>query len=71
MTGYTGDLRTLFELRNAKEANELFLSAFGQQRPLDEAMLLEMQLQLTHGTYDTRCYQLGERPGTYRGATTM
>ena len=25
VTSYTGDLRTLFEIRNAKEANELYL----------------------------------------------
>lgn len=66
VTGYTGDLRTLFELRNAKEANELLLRSFGARRPLDEALLKEMQLQLTHGTYDTRRWQLGERPGTYK-----
>ena len=36
VTSYTGDLRTLFEIRNAKEA------------------------------YDTRRYQLGERPGEYK-----
>lgn len=66
VTSYTGDLRTLFELRNAKEAHELFLTAFNERRPLDEALILQMQLQLTHGTYDTRRYQLGERPGEYK-----
>lgn len=66
VTSYTGDLRTLFEIRNAKEAYELFLKAFGEKRPLDEAFLKELQLQLTHGTYDTRRWQLGERPGQYK-----
>ena len=28
VSSYTGDLRTLFEIRNAKEAQELFLYAF-------------------------------------------
>ena len=28
VTSYTGDLRTLFEIRDAKDANELLLSAF-------------------------------------------
>ena len=28
VTSYTGDLRTLFEIRNGKEAYELFLDAF-------------------------------------------
>lgn len=66
VTSYTGDLRTLFEIRNAKEANELFLLAFRDRRPLDEALIREFQLQLTHGTYDPRRWQLGERPGEYK-----
>lgn len=66
VTSYTGDLRTLFEIRNAREANELFLCAFRDKRPLNEAFIQELQLQLTHGTYDTRRWQLGERPGTYK-----
>lgn len=36
VTSYTGDLRTLFEIRNAKEANELLLSAFNEKRPLHQ-----------------------------------
>ncbi len=66
VTSYTGDLHTLFEIRNAKEAHELFLCAFREKRPLDEAFLRELQRQLTHGTYDTRRWQLGERPGEYK-----
>jgi Fic family protein len=66
VTGYTGDLRTLFEIRNAKDANELFLTAFGERRPLDEGLIKEFQFKLTQNTYDTRRYQLGERPGEYK-----
>ena len=66
VTSYTGDLRTLFEIRNAKEAHELFLCAFQEKRPLDENFIRELQLQLTHGTYDARRWQLGERPGEYK-----
>ncbi len=63
---YTGDLRTLFEIRNAKEAYELFLCAFRDRRPLDESFIKELQFCLTKKTYDTRCWQLGERPGEYK-----
>ena len=35
ITAYTGDLRMLFEIRNAKEAYELFLCAFRDRQPLD------------------------------------
>ncbi|MBS1420078.1 MAG: Fic family protein [Oscillospiraceae bacterium] len=66
VTSYTGDLRTLFEIRNAKDANELFLSAFGEKLPLDEHLVKEFQKRLTLNTYDTRRYQLGERPGEYK-----
>lgn len=66
VTSYTGDLRTLFEIRNAKEANELFLVSFNVRRPIDESLLKEFQYQLTQNTYDTRRYQLGERPGEYK-----
>ena len=66
VTSYTGDLRTLFEIRNAKEANELFLRAVRERRALDAAFVKELQLQLTPGTNDTRRWQLGERPGEYK-----
>lgn len=66
VTGYTGDLRTLFEIRNAKSAYDFFLSSFGAGRPLDEAFLLRMQKLLTRNTYDSRRYALGERPGRYK-----
>ena len=66
VTSYTGDLRTLFEIRNAKESHELFLQAFQERRPLDAKLVLDFQRQLTHGPYDTRRWQLGERPGEYK-----
>lgn len=66
VTSYTGDLRTLFELRNAKVANEFFLSSFGNRSPFDEAFIKELQRLLTQNTYDTRRYQIGERPGEYK-----
>jgi len=66
VTAYTGDLRTLFEIRNAKEAYEMFLCAFQEKRPLDETFIKELQLCLTQNTYDTRRWQLGERPGEYK-----
>ena len=66
VTSYTGDLRTLFEIRNAKDANELFLTAFHAKRVFNEALIMEFQYLLTQNTYDTRRWQLGERPGEYK-----
>lgn len=66
VTSYTGDLRTLFEIRNAKDANELFLEAFEEKRPFTVALLKKFQKRLTQNTYDTRRWQLGERPGEFK-----
>ncbi len=66
VTAYTGDLRTLFEIRNAKLANELFLTSFGEKRRMDETLVKEFQKLLTMNTYDARRWQLGERPGEYK-----
>jgi len=66
VTSYTGDLRTLYEIRNSKEAYEFFLNVFRDKRPLDETLVKEFQRLLTQNTYDTRRYQLGERPGEYK-----
>ncbi|MCD8314398.1 MAG: Fic family protein [Firmicutes bacterium] len=66
VTAYTGDLRTLFEVRNAKEAYEFFLSSFAEKTPFDEAFIKKLQRLLTQNTYDERRYRLGERPGEYK-----
>jgi len=66
VTSYTGDLRTLFEISNAKDANEFLLSSFNEKRLLDEDLVKEFQCRLTQRTYDTRRWQLGERPGEYK-----
>lgn len=66
VTAYTGDLRTLFEVRNAKDAYEFFLSSFAEKTPLDEAFIMKLQRLLTQNTYDERRYRLGERPGEYK-----
>ena len=66
VTSYTGDLRTLFEISNAKDANEFLLVSFNEKHPLDESLVKEFQRRLTQKTYDTRRWQLGERPGEYK-----
>ena len=63
---YSGDLRTLFEMRNSKDAFALFLSAFSTRRPLDERLIKDLQFQLTKNTYDRRRLELRERPGEYK-----
>lgn len=66
VTSYTGDLRTLFEIRNAKDSYEYFLTAFNEKSPIDETLIKKLQTLLTQNTYDFRRWQLGERPGEYK-----
>jgi Fic family protein len=66
VTSYTGDLRTLFEIRNARDANEFFLNAFQERSALDETFLKELHRLLTQNTFDARRWRLGERPGSYK-----
>lgn len=55
ITSHTGDLRILFEIRNAKEVYKLFLLSYGDRRPMDEELIKEFQEKLTKNAYDTRC----------------
>ena len=66
VTSYTGDLRTLFEIRNARQAHELFLTSFGERLILDEALIKRFHRICTQNTYDARRWQMGERPGEYK-----
>lgn len=66
VTAYTGDLRTLFEISNAKDANEFLLFSFKEKRPMDENLVKAFHRRLTQKTYDSRRWQLGERPGEYK-----
>ena len=66
VSSYTGDLRTLFEIRNAKDAMYLMLEHFDKRTPLSEQLIKEFQFELTKNTYDSRRYKIGERPGEYK-----
>ena len=66
VTGYTGDVRSLFEIQNSVAAYYRMLDAFEKREPLSETLICELQGLLTQGTYDTLRYQKGERPGAYK-----
>lgn len=66
VTSYTGDIRTLFEIRNAKLANEYFFEAFERRQPVNEEFIKETQKRLTLNTYDPLRWKKGERPGEYK-----
>ena len=66
VSSYTGDLRTLFEIRNAKDAIYLMLDCFDEKEPLSENLIKKFQYELTKNTYNKRRYEIGERPGEYK-----
>lgn len=66
VTSYTGDLRTLFEIRNSKTAYDAILQAFEERKSITEPFVKRIQKLLTVNTYDTYRYQRGERPGEYK-----
>ena len=66
VTKYTGDLRTLFEIRNAKDAFEEMLKAYDEGLSLNKNLLLALHEQLTKNTYDQTRWEAGERPGTFK-----
>ena len=64
--GYTGDLRTLFEIQNLKDASELMPRWFDERRVVDLDLIRDMHREITKGTYDARRWELGERPGQFK-----
>ncbi|MBR1396350.1 MAG: Fic family protein [Selenomonadaceae bacterium] len=63
---YTGDLRTIFEIRNAKDAFIELLNAFGNKLTLDKKLICLFHEQLTKNTYDKIRWNAGERPGSFK-----
>ena len=66
VVSYTGDLRTLFEIRNAKDAFVELLGAFDKKLALDEDLICKFHYQLTKNTYDKNRWDAGERPGKFK-----
>lgn len=66
VSSYTGDLRTLFEIKNAKDSMNMMMAHFDKKTSLSEALIKEFQKELTKLTYDQRRYDQGERPGQYK-----
>lgn len=64
ITGYTGDIRALFEQQNQKLCYENLKSKIAEKQPVTIDLIKEIHLTLTSGTYDERRFIIkGERPG--------
>ena len=66
LSNYTGSIKTVIEIYNAKQAHKLFIGSFDKNLPFDEKLLKTMQLTLTQNTYDNSRLNKGELPGEYK-----
>ena len=63
---YTGNLSTLYEIHNTKDAINIVMDALDRRQIINEDFVKKIQYELTKNTYDARRLQLDERPGTYK-----
>lgn len=63
---YTGDLRTLFEIKNQKDCFEYLVDKIVSKGEITLPFILELHKQLMKGCYDETRYLKGERPGTFK-----
>jgi Fic family protein len=67
VSGYTGDLRALFEQRNQRTCYYFLLDRVVAKKPIDKALVKEVHAILTAGTYDEHTYiDNEERPGDFK-----
>lgn len=64
VVSFTGDLKTLYEIKNLKDCIDSMLDWISSKRPVDIALIKECHFILTKYTYDERRYiDNEERPG--------
>lgn len=66
LVNYTGDLRTVFEMKNQKNCYDFLKEKIIAKEPLRVGLIKEVHEQLMHGTYDERRWERGERPGEFK-----
>ena len=59
VVNYTGDLRTLVEIKNAKDASTYLFESFAKRVPIDVWFIAKLQLILTKASYNTRRNRVG------------
>ena len=63
---YTGDLRTLFEIKNQKDCFDFFLDCIAEKREITSDLICALHHRLMAGCYDETRYRKGERPGCFK-----
>ncbi len=66
VVGYTGDLRTLYEIANQKDCFQYLLECIVEKKEITLEFLCELHRQLMKGCYDEVRYEKGERPGMFK-----
>ena len=66
VVGYTGELRTLFEIQNQKLCYDFLRKKIIDKQPIDTNLILEIHQILMNGCYDSSRWEQGERPGRFK-----
>ncbi|MEC4185049.1 Fic family protein [Adlercreutzia sp. R21] len=66
VSNFTGDVRTIYEINNLKNAWTWLEDALASDAAFDEELILSAHLVLTRGAYDDARWAKGERPGTFK-----
>lgn len=67
VVSYTGDLKTLYEIKNLKDCIDLMIKNIQTKRSVDIDLIKEFHCTLTKYTYDERRYiDNEERPGEFK-----
>lgn len=66
VSNFTGDVRTIYEINNLKNAWIWLEDALAGDVPFDEELVLSAHRVLTRGTYDDDRWAKGERPGAFK-----
>lgn len=67
VVGYTGDLKTLYEISNQKQCYEFLKPYILNKKEIDIEFIKKVHYMLTKGTYDEYRYNVNqERPGEFK-----
>lgn len=66
VSGFTGDVRTLFEQQNQKDCYEMLKTLLVEKQSLSVEFIKKVHYELTKGTYDEGRFSKGERPGEFK-----
>ncbi|MHB8065770.1 MAG: Fic family protein [Ruminiclostridium sp.] len=67
LTGFTGDLRTIFEINNQRDCYDFLISKIADKEPITVELVKNIHNMLTKNTYDERRYEVNcERAGEFK-----